>query len=93
MENLVQITEGKATTTSLKIAEVFEKQHQHVLRAIRELQIPESFRQSNFGETVIARPNHSPGSILSPALISMQTSKNARCAKSPATAFFYFTNG
>ena len=61
MENLVQITDGKVTTTSLKIAEVFEKQHQHVLRAIRELQIPESFRQSNFGETVIARPNPSGG--------------------------------
>ncbi len=32
MENLVIIQEEKAVTTSLKVAEVFEKQHAHVLR-------------------------------------------------------------
>lgn len=50
---LVEITgkryEEKLVTTSLKIAEVFEKEHFHVLRDIKELQCSEEFRQSNFG--------------------------------------------
>ena len=54
MQNLVQITDGKATTASLKVAEVFEKQHKHVLDAIRNLDIPEEF----------ARPNFRPGTYL-----------------------------
>jgi Rha family phage regulatory protein len=37
MENLVIIQEEKALTTSLKVAEVFGKQHKHVVRDIRVL--------------------------------------------------------
>jgi Rha family phage regulatory protein len=40
---------GKDITTSLIIAEVFGKEHKHVLRDIQELECPEDFRQSNFG--------------------------------------------
>ncbi len=36
-------------TTSLKVAESFGKKHLHVLRAIRNLDIPDDFRESNFG--------------------------------------------
>lgn len=35
--NLVEIKNGQPTTSSLKVAEVFEKQHKDVLRDIREL--------------------------------------------------------
>ena len=48
MLNAVKIINGKAVTTSRKIAEVFEKQHKDVLRVIRELDIPEDFGQRNF---------------------------------------------
>ena len=34
MKDLVTILKGQAITTSLKVAEVFEKRHDHVLRAI-----------------------------------------------------------
>jgi len=40
---------GKDITTSLIIAEVFGKEHKHVLRDIQELECPDDFRQSNFG--------------------------------------------
>jgi Rha family phage regulatory protein len=45
---LVKIIDGKAVTTSRKVAEVFEKQHKHVLEAIRSLEIPEDFGQPIF---------------------------------------------
>lgn len=41
--------EEKLVTTSLKIAEKFQKEHSHVLRDIRELECSEEFRESNFG--------------------------------------------
>ncbi|MGE4193314.1 MAG: Rha family transcriptional regulator [Pseudodesulfovibrio sp.] len=44
---------GKATTTSLKVAEVFGKKHFHVLRDIENLDCSEDFRASNFGLTEI----------------------------------------
>lgn len=37
MKNLVQIQESKVTTTSLKVAEVFEKRHDNVIRDIENL--------------------------------------------------------
>lgn len=61
MKNLVQIIDGKAVTTSRKVAEVFEKQHKDVLRAIRDLEIPESYRERNFTLTVYEQPNPSGG--------------------------------
>jgi Rha family phage regulatory protein len=40
--------DGKAVTTSRKVAEVFEKEHKHVLEAIRKMEIPEYFNEPNF---------------------------------------------
>lgn len=45
----IQITNGHATTTSLRIAEHFGKKHFHVLRAIKNLDCSPEFRASNFG--------------------------------------------
>jgi len=61
MENLVTIIDDQPVTTSLKVAEVFGKRHDHVLQAIRNLDIPESFRLPNFRETVYERQNPSGG--------------------------------
>ena len=36
--------------SSLDVAETFGKEHNHVLRDIRELECPDEFRQSNFGQ-------------------------------------------
>ncbi len=49
LANVVTVENGHPVTTSLKVAEVFGKQHAHVLRAIRELEVPDDFRASNFG--------------------------------------------
>ena len=40
--------------SSLQVAEEFGKQHQHVLRDIRELDCSQEFRKSNFGRTSIS---------------------------------------
>ena len=48
MLDVVKIVNGKAVTTSRKVAEVFEKKHCDVLRTIRELEIPADFGQRNF---------------------------------------------
>lgn len=48
MKELVKNINGKAVTSSRKVAEVFEKLHKNVLQAIRELEIPEDFRELNF---------------------------------------------
>lgn len=50
---------GFPVTTSLKIAEKFEKQHKHVIEAIKNLEIPEDFRQPNFRLT--ERETQMPG--------------------------------
>lgn len=51
MKDLVQMIDGKAVTTSRKVAEVFEKQHKNILQAIRELEIPEEYERLNFQPT------------------------------------------
>ena len=61
MEELVKMIDGKAVTTSRKVAEVFEKQHKNVLQSIRELEIPEEYRKLNFQPTVYEQPNPSGG--------------------------------
>lgn len=38
-------------TTSLDVAETFEKEHNKVLRDIRELECSDDFRLSNFGQS------------------------------------------
>lgn len=49
--DLVQIKEGELYTTSLIVAEVFGKEHRHVLRAIDDLECSEEFRVANFGQS------------------------------------------
>jgi Rha family phage regulatory protein len=49
--NLCEIKDGQVVTTSLRVAEIFSKQHNHVLRAIRELDCSDDFRASNFGQS------------------------------------------
>lgn len=46
--NLVTISHGKPTTTSLLIAETFQKRHGDVLRAIEKLDCSPSFNRRNF---------------------------------------------
>jgi hypothetical protein len=41
--------EGFPMTTSLEVARVFGKKHYRVMRDIRELEVPDHFRRSNFG--------------------------------------------
>lgn len=48
LANAVSVIDGRAVTTSLKIAEVFGKEHKDVLRTIREMGLPENFSQRNF---------------------------------------------
>lgn len=45
------VVAGRPVTTSLNVAEVFGKNHQHVLRTIKALDVPEEFGLSNFGQT------------------------------------------
>ena len=47
-KDLVIYENNKAITTSLKIAEYFDKRHDNVLRDIENLECPEDFRALNF---------------------------------------------
>lgn len=47
-ENLVSIHNGQVVTTSLQVAEVFNKNHKEVLRSIRELDCSRDLRERNF---------------------------------------------
>jgi len=49
MNQLVFIENGKTVTDSLMVAEVFGKEHKHVLRDIEQLECSREFSQSNFG--------------------------------------------
>ena len=55
LSNAVAFSDGKFTTTSLKIAEVFDKEHFHVIRDIEKLQVPVEWHKSNFGVMQITR--------------------------------------
>tara|TARA_Y100000588_G_scaffold387078_1_gene484046 strand:- start:10484 stop:11356 length:873 start_codon:yes stop_codon:yes gene_type:complete len=46
---LITLKNDRPLTTSLKIAEVFGKEHKHVMRDIRSLIVSEKFNRSNFG--------------------------------------------
>lgn len=50
---VIEVINDRPATTSLKIAECFEKNHQHVLRDIRTLidECPKEFGLSNFGQS------------------------------------------
>lgn len=54
--HLITKKQGQPMTTSLVIAEKFGKRHKNVLRAIRNLDIPEDFRQLNFEPTLFDVP-------------------------------------
>lgn len=58
-QKLVAIKDGKATTTSRKIAEAFSKRHDNVLRDIKELGCSEEYRLLNFEVTykIVDTPN------------------------------------
>ncbi len=52
MDNLLELVieqDNKPVTTSRKVAEVFEKEHYHVLRDVENLDCSENFRATNFG--------------------------------------------
>ena len=49
MNELITIKKDKAVTSSLKVAEMFHKNHAHVLRDIEALDCSSDFRKSNFG--------------------------------------------
>lgn len=48
MVNLVAVENNQTVTTSLKVAEVFGKQHKNVMQAIKSLDCSEDFRELNF---------------------------------------------
>jgi Rha family phage regulatory protein len=48
MENLVVVQDNKVVTTSLKVAEVFEKEHYNVIRDIKNLECSRKFHALNF---------------------------------------------
>jgi Rha family phage regulatory protein len=56
--DLVEVHNGKVIADSRKVAEVFGKKHQHVLRDIRELECPEEFSRSNFGQCSYINDNN-----------------------------------
>lgn len=49
--------EGQVTATSLQVSQHFGKRHKDVLRAIKNLEIPDDYRGRNFAPT----SNHVPG--------------------------------
>jgi Rha family phage regulatory protein len=49
MNELITIKKDKAVTSSLRVAEIFHKNHAHVLRDIECLDCSSDFRESNFG--------------------------------------------
>lgn len=51
MDSLVILRNEQAVTTSLKVAEIFHKSHDHVIRDIRNLECSDDFRLTNFGES------------------------------------------
>lgn len=53
MNELIKIEGNRAVTTSLKVAEVFGKQHKDILKAIGNLECSEEFGRLNFAPTQI----------------------------------------
>lgn len=47
----VVVKHGHPVTTSIKVAEVFNKRHRDVLRTIKDLDCPEDFSERNFART------------------------------------------
>lgn len=53
LQLVVRNEAGQLITSSRTVAEVFQKEHKHVLRDIRELDCTEEFQRSNFGPNKI----------------------------------------
>ncbi len=68
--NAVAIVAGQPCTDSLMVAKIFGKRHDHVLRDISALDIPEDFRLPNFGETSRTVPGPNGGTRKVP-MVSM----------------------
>ena len=58
MQPLVYSSNGRDVTTSLKVAEVFGKEHKRVLQDLRELSCSEEFRVHNFVHTHYIHPQN-----------------------------------
>lgn len=56
--NLCEIKESRVVTTSLRVAEIFGKEHKRVLQSIRELECSADFRKHNFVLTLKDRELH-----------------------------------
>lgn len=50
-EEDIQVSEGEARVSSLAVAKRFGKRHDHILRAIDNLEVNQEFRLLNFGES------------------------------------------
>lgn len=66
IQSAVAVKDGKAVTTSLKIAEVFGKQHKNVLKAIRDMECQDDFCRRNFKLTSIPVPQPNGGTRETP---------------------------
>ena len=55
--NLVAIENKEVVTSSIKVAEIFGKQHKDVLKAVKSLDISEEFRERNFALSKIDYQN------------------------------------
>lgn len=55
--SLVAVENERAVTTSLRVAEVFSKQHKDVLKAVKSLDCSEEFRERNFALSKIDYQN------------------------------------
>lgn len=55
--NLVSVNNNQVVTTSLQIAEFFDKEHKSVLRQINLLECSDLFRQRNFAPSCYTRKN------------------------------------
>lgn len=56
-QQLVTVNNDRVVTTSLMVAEYFDKEHSKVLRAINQLDCSTKFRQANFGLSYYAKKN------------------------------------
>ena len=58
IQSAVAVKDGKVVTTSLKIAEVFGREHRNILQAIYELECSEEFAALNFQRGTYADANN-----------------------------------
>ena len=58
IENIVEADDGGMFTTSLIVAQAFEKEHKDVLKAISNLECSEEFSRRNFAHTPYVHPQN-----------------------------------